>query len=364
MNYKMKVTPEESRRVQECAFKHGYKWNGGDTRVSCTDSTFLYFGEKKIITQSSGNETYFFTHKNIRISPQAFIDLLEKNSFQVGDTLVYARLDDGYTCLQIGDHVEVENLRDDGMIKVLTISTKPITQIVTASCFDRHVEQTLPFKVGDRVRTHGNYTFDLAEGVIVDREDEKYIVHIERSFTGCPSSDFSYRNWTYSASHLTKIEPPKYSAPCDVKGWKTVSWDGGLNIAVSTTGTTFIPKICVTPKEDPRYSWVDFYSKTQNSCPTSKEYQQLHSPFGKKGAFMSCLKKLTNFMKTSLDKAIQPMYQLGYVEVENDDLTVTDDGYEAVVDFLVLEYPAFREAFGKFCADKVAEKKKAEKKLE
>jgi len=41
--FKMRVNPEQSRKVQEVLFKNGYSWNAGQTEVINTESKFLYF---------------------------------------------------------------------------------------------------------------------------------------------------------------------------------------------------------------------------------------------------------------------------------------------------------------------------------
>jgi len=45
-NFKMKVTPEQSKVVQEVLFKNGYKWRNGVENLSYIDKDFLIFDKE------------------------------------------------------------------------------------------------------------------------------------------------------------------------------------------------------------------------------------------------------------------------------------------------------------------------------
>ena len=59
-NIKLKVTPEQSRKVQEICFSKGVFWGTGDT-VSYTDAQYLYITNGRSLTY--GHDYHFFTTK-------------------------------------------------------------------------------------------------------------------------------------------------------------------------------------------------------------------------------------------------------------------------------------------------------------
>ena len=58
-NIKLKVTPEQSRKVQEICFSKGIVWGATGDRVSYTDAPILYITDGRILTY--GHDYHFFT---------------------------------------------------------------------------------------------------------------------------------------------------------------------------------------------------------------------------------------------------------------------------------------------------------------
>ena len=58
-NIKLRVTPEQSRKVQEICFSKGIVWGATGDRVSYTDAPILYITDGRILTY--GHDYHFFT---------------------------------------------------------------------------------------------------------------------------------------------------------------------------------------------------------------------------------------------------------------------------------------------------------------
>jgi hypothetical protein len=72
VSIKLRVTPEQSRKVQETCFKHGVYWCNGDKEVLKTDKTFLYINEG--ILEYGGTEYFFNEQENTEVTYQEFMD--------------------------------------------------------------------------------------------------------------------------------------------------------------------------------------------------------------------------------------------------------------------------------------------------
>lgn len=77
-DYKMKVTPEQSRAVQEACFANGIVWNGDDSKtVVYTDKPYLYIRAYGTITcGAEGEEAFFDNAKLCPVEPESFIAML------------------------------------------------------------------------------------------------------------------------------------------------------------------------------------------------------------------------------------------------------------------------------------------------
>ena len=62
-NIKLKVTPEQSRKVQEICFSKGIVWGATEDTVSYTDAQYLYTTDGRFLTY--GHDYHFFL-TNIR----------------------------------------------------------------------------------------------------------------------------------------------------------------------------------------------------------------------------------------------------------------------------------------------------------
>ena len=58
-NIKLKVTPEQSRKVQEICFGKGIVWGVTRDTVSYTDAPYLYITDGRFLTY--GHDYHFFT---------------------------------------------------------------------------------------------------------------------------------------------------------------------------------------------------------------------------------------------------------------------------------------------------------------
>lgn len=77
-HYKMKVTPEQSRAVQEACCAHDIEWNGGAAKaVANTDKPYLYIRAwGKITCGSEGEEAFLDDADFCPIEPESFIAML------------------------------------------------------------------------------------------------------------------------------------------------------------------------------------------------------------------------------------------------------------------------------------------------
>ena len=71
-NIKMRVTPEQSAKVQEIIFKNGGSWQGGDTNIEATDIPFLYLKGKSLLTRSR-DCNYFNASSLSKVDADLFI---------------------------------------------------------------------------------------------------------------------------------------------------------------------------------------------------------------------------------------------------------------------------------------------------
>lgn len=71
-NYKLRVTPEESEKVQEVCFLYGVGWLDGPY-VQITEAPFLYIYEDVIRMDYILGDEWFKNHKNTEITPQDFL---------------------------------------------------------------------------------------------------------------------------------------------------------------------------------------------------------------------------------------------------------------------------------------------------
>ena len=83
-NIKMRVTPEQSAKVQKICFKNGIEWQGGGSDISLTNTPFLFIRTNNRLSYGS-NESEFKSNENIEIDPELFIrtngSCIEKEEF-------------------------------------------------------------------------------------------------------------------------------------------------------------------------------------------------------------------------------------------------------------------------------------------
>ena len=83
-NIKMRVTPEQSAKVQEICFMNGITWQGGGCDISLTNKPFLFIRTNNRLSFCS-NESEFKSNENIEIDPELFIrtngSCIEKEEF-------------------------------------------------------------------------------------------------------------------------------------------------------------------------------------------------------------------------------------------------------------------------------------------
>lgn len=62
-DYKVKVTPKQSVKLQSALFKHGFKWFNGVTRAICTDEPYLFLEDEQITY--CDNKKFFDSQEDI-----------------------------------------------------------------------------------------------------------------------------------------------------------------------------------------------------------------------------------------------------------------------------------------------------------
>lgn len=73
-NIKMRVTPEQSAKVQEICFKNGIKWVSGKWNVQLTDEPFLFIDEYiSFMSEDEDEDKDFLEDKLEEIDPELFI---------------------------------------------------------------------------------------------------------------------------------------------------------------------------------------------------------------------------------------------------------------------------------------------------
>ncbi len=89
-NIKMRVTPEQSAKVQEICFKNGFDWTSGKENVQLIDKPFLFINE---CISFMGEDEYedFLEEENEEIDPELFIrtngSCIEKREAKMKDEL-------------------------------------------------------------------------------------------------------------------------------------------------------------------------------------------------------------------------------------------------------------------------------------
>ena len=72
-NYKIRVTPEQSKKVQEICFKKGIDWRFTENIIKLTDKPFLIINKGHLSYLDISQEEYFNKDKNKEISTELFI---------------------------------------------------------------------------------------------------------------------------------------------------------------------------------------------------------------------------------------------------------------------------------------------------
>ena len=70
-NIEMRVTPEQSAKVQEIVFANGGEWRGGDTDIQLTDKPFLFLKENCLTYMT--DEIRYRTLIEEEVDPELFI---------------------------------------------------------------------------------------------------------------------------------------------------------------------------------------------------------------------------------------------------------------------------------------------------
>ena len=58
-NIKMRVTPEQSAKVQEICFKNGINWGFLDDAIRYTEETYIFINKKKYLAYLSKSKEIF-----------------------------------------------------------------------------------------------------------------------------------------------------------------------------------------------------------------------------------------------------------------------------------------------------------------
>ena len=71
-NIKLKVTPEQSRKVQEICFSKGIRWGTTRDAISYTDAPYLYITDGRSLTYGH-DYSFFLTNKREEMDANLFI---------------------------------------------------------------------------------------------------------------------------------------------------------------------------------------------------------------------------------------------------------------------------------------------------
>ena len=138
-NYKVRVTPEQSREIQELVFGLGGKWNGGTDWVTNETIPFLYVTSGLVMTCDSKAQEYFSyaSSENTEIQADDLIALLTDLSKSAENPLQDMKLTPEFEAVEpvLSDNCQV-NIQDIG------------TDILDTSAA---IKDTPKFKVGDKV---------------------------------------------------------------------------------------------------------------------------------------------------------------------------------------------------------------------
>lgn len=83
-NTKIKVTPEQSIKIQQIVFDLGGSWNFGCTYINDYNFKFLYIDSKLIITWSSTYESGFIEHINKELQANDIINHYQNKNSPTG----------------------------------------------------------------------------------------------------------------------------------------------------------------------------------------------------------------------------------------------------------------------------------------
>jgi hypothetical protein len=75
MNYKLKVTPEESKECQKHLFKLEIPWRDGTRNVILTDEPHVYIHTKEKCIIAGRSNDFFMSHSNIEITPAQLLHM-------------------------------------------------------------------------------------------------------------------------------------------------------------------------------------------------------------------------------------------------------------------------------------------------
>lgn len=92
--FKMKVTPEQSRIVQQTLFSNNYTWFSGDTTIENLSSPHLYFYEDILRQTENFQEDFFVTHELPELTFQEFFDRYVKWCIRGSKELALWQLED------------------------------------------------------------------------------------------------------------------------------------------------------------------------------------------------------------------------------------------------------------------------------
>ena len=74
-NFKMRVTPEQSRIVQQTLFNNGYGWHSGSKTIQTENSPYLFFDEDFSLGHTDdGTDVFFSNHRLPELTFQEFFD--------------------------------------------------------------------------------------------------------------------------------------------------------------------------------------------------------------------------------------------------------------------------------------------------